>query len=457
MRYQNHPLRRPIHAILGGAMVWALWIGPLWIWPGILPGNPAWAGFDTEDPGTIQLHLPPSQPTSPPPTHGGDWRWTLGSRASLATEKDADWVDAHIWLQGRGEILIREGLYLFGQGRVLLLPRPDHRSEDQNIKAVWRPKEAYAQWDLGNVTLKVGYPILVWGKADSTAVTDIASPRDREDLIFKEVEEMRQGQWALVGEWFRDWGSLQAFASPLAGTDRLPDMDSRYARPLPGDPPVQDQAPDLGQGEAGLRLRLSQGNMEPVIMAGWFRANSPVYQGSTSIQARYPGFAMVGGAVDWVKGNFLVKAETAFKAGYPLQALDMGLGLPTFHMRRADLGDGALGVEYTSNRQTGFGLEISHRRIFSDTAGLSPDQKDRTALFATLSKSILHDTLDLEYQLYYHFRDQDICHGFKADYEFSDGLTLKGRVFLIQGGGTTTVLGPYHGEDRISLELVYNL
>ena len=379
--------------------------------------------------------------------------WTLGAKASVTTQGNPQWVDSHAWLKGRAEALTEAGWFFLAEGRVLVLPKTDHRSRDKDLALAWRPKQAYAQVEGGGLTWTAGYQILAWGEADSAAVTDIAAPRDREDLIFKEVEEMRFGQWALAGEIFQDWGSLQLFVSPWAETDRLPRFGNRYEARLPGNPRVKDQSPDFGQGEAGLRYASTRGKWEWALMGGWFRANSPVLDGGTVLHARYPGFAMAGGTATWVGGNVLVKAELAVKAGHPLQRTT-GTG---FDAREGNLADGMLGLEYTTNDQTKFTLEASHRRIFSDTAGLSLPHRDRTALFLTLGKSVWHDTLDLEYQCFYHLRDQDLCHSLKADYQISDPLTLRGRLQFIQAGEGTTPLGPFHREDRVSVELIYHL
>ncbi len=425
--------------------------------PGRLP--PAMAGFDTAGFDAAQFDtggfgtVPVPAPVLPPEPSPLTLDWTLGTKASLAMGSSLQWVDTHVWLKGRAEALTQGGWFFLAEGRVLALFKTDHRARDEDLALAWRPKQAYVQAGSGDFTWTLGYQILVWGEANSAAVTDVAAPRDQEDLMFKEVEEMRFGQWAFTGEVFKDWGALQLFASPWAETDRMPGFGNRYETVLPGNPRVEDQPPEFGQGEAGFRFSTTRGKFEWALMGGWFRANGPVLEGSTLVRARYPGFAMAGGAASWVRGNVLVKAEAAFKAGHPLQ----GMLKTGYDIGKKDLVDGMVGLEYTTNDQTKATLELSHRRIFSDTTGLVPAHRDRTALYFTLGKAVLHETLELEYQFFYHLRDRDICHGFKADYEMTDQLTLRGRLHLLQAGGTTTPLGSHDREDRVSVELVYTL
>lgn len=435
------------------------------------------SGFDTDDTGPESFDADEFEPdTGPAPespqASGAGNRlirfldqstWTLAHVFSLQTGSDPEVVNNHLYLRQVSESLLWDRYFTRLDWKARMFPKTDHRADakEKNVFLDGDLREAYVQAGFANMNLKLGSQIIVWGKADTVAVTDVASPRDNSEFIFPELEDMRFGQWAVSTQWFGETTNLFAFASPLPETDRAPKSGTHYFRPLLGDQGVDivDQCPSFGDLEAGLKLEILSGKTEFSLMGGRFFANSPVYddRGYTSDKGRvfhetYEDYTMAGAALSHVWNNLLFKAELAGKFRFPLQAVGPDNAL---RVRRFTLADTALGLEYNANDRYQIQLEIANRHLFDSPHDLARADTDRTTFYLTLTKDFFHDTLDLEYNVYCHLQDRDRYHNVRAVYDLTDAVELRFQFTLFNAGDTDGELWPYRREDRLSFEIRY--
>ncbi|WDP90824.1 MAG: hypothetical protein HUN04_14445 [Desulfobacter sp.] len=389
----------------------------------------------------------------------------LGYRAALGTGGDADLIDNHLFFRHTAESLFADSWFYRLDWRARLFPKSDHRADDQGqgMDADLHIREAYILSGHDRFSFKIGSQINVWGKADTSAVTDVLSPRDSSDFIFQKLEDSRFGQVMASADWYWDQGGLFAFIVPRPETDRLPDPGTRYYRDPVSDRNaplhINEQKPEFGDIETGFRVTHRRQKTELSLMAGRFFANAPVYEdqapagtGVRQIDRIYPAYLMAGGAGEHVWQNWLFKLEAAFKKDFPLQGIH-GPGL--LHGGDSDITDLAAGIEYNANDAWQASLEISGRHIFSDTASLALKRTDTASLYFTWSKDFYHDILNLEYNFYWHFQEYSRFHNIRLTWDISDALRLELQYTRLDIIDPQSPMWAYRDEDRAAMELRY--
>ncbi len=436
--------------------------------PGICQGQ---SRFDPDDIGEMEIpeainseEQDSEKPVSPFTRFLDQSVWTLGYRASHRTGSEPKLINNHLYLRHEMDTLISGPTvpYFFKlDWKASAYPKTDHRAEAEEEKVVLEAelREAYIQAGYERFSVKLGSQINVWGKADTMAVTDVVSPRNASEFIFFKLEDARFGQWMVSSTVYHGNTSVFGFVSPLAEVDKDPDAGTHYFRPVPGpgSQPVQirDEAPELGDMEAGLKLDHFFSKTEVSVMGGRFYANSPVYEtrSSQAVHKIYPDYTMAGTAVSHAFDSILIKFELAFKNGFPLQGTNSQGGYQSI---KSDVMDGAAGIEYNANDLYFMSLELSNRHIISDRTALVNGPKDATSLYYTLTRDFFHDTLALEYNFYYHIQEQNYFHNFQATYDFTDAFKILARYTFLNITDPSSLMWAYKDEDRAALELQYS-
>jgi hypothetical protein len=385
--------------------------------------------------------------------------WTLGYRASHTTGTDPKLINNHIYLRQQVGQLLSDTYFLKLDWKGRGYPKTDHMAgaRDRDIYLEADLREAYVQAGYDNFGIKIGNQINVWGKADTMAVTDVVSPRDASEFIFFKIEDARFGQWMVSSKVYQDNSTLFVFLNPLPGTDKMPDANTHYFRPIPGKDryTLVEDTPKFGDMEAGVKIDHFFSKTDLSLMAGRFYANSPVYEtkANTIVHETYPAYTMIGMAASHAFESFLVKFELALKKEFPLQAMDIKIGYLSIE---SDVMDGAAGIEYNANGAYFMSLELSNRHILTDTSSLVQDRRDSASLYYTLTKAIFHETLALEYNFYYHLQEQNHFHNFQATYDLTDAIEIQARYTLLRVTDTQSLMWAYKDEDRAAIELRYS-
>jgi hypothetical protein len=385
--------------------------------------------------------------------------WTLGYRASHTTGTDPKLINNHLYLRQQLGLLISDTYFLKLDWKARGYPKTDHMAEarDKDIYLEADLREGYVQAGYDNFGIKIGSQINVWGKADTMAVTDVVSPKDASEFIFFKIEDARFGQWMVSSTVYQDNSSLFVFLNPLPGTDKMPDANTHYFRPIPGKAnyTLVEDAPELGDMEAGVKIDHFFSKTEASLMAGRFYANSPVYETKeqTIVHETYPAYTMIGMAVSQAFESFLIKFEMAFKKEFPLQGMDVNGGYLSIE---SDVMDGAAGIEYNANGAYFMSLELSNRHIFTDRSSLVQNRQDSASLYYTLTKDFFYETLSLEYNFYFHLQEQNHFHNFQATYDLTDAIEIQVRYTLLRITDTQSLMWAYKDEDRAAIELRYS-
>lgn len=390
-----------------------------------------------------------------------DITFTLGYQFSHGTVGDPEIITNYGYLRQEFETLFGGNYFFRFDGKLAFIPRTDHRADARDEDPFLRPRlrELYLQAGYDDFSIKLGNQIIVWGKADTAAITDVVSPRDLSEFIFLDLEDSRFGQFTLSVDIYRGIGNAFFFITPYPDTDENPDDGTRYDRKLPGLDlfTIREVEPEFGDLEYGIRLDRDLSRTEVSLMAGRFYANSPVYHSSGEYEDTspiliedYPVYTMVGTAATYAMESILLKFELAYKNRFPLQGIDSE---NAYTRTESALLDVAAGLEYNANGRYLMTLEISNRHILGDLATLSAYDRDSTSFYYTFGKDFLNQTVEFEYVLYYHINDRNVIHDAQLTYDLTDSIEIRASYAIFNIRDEDSLLWQYREEDRITFDI----
>ena len=170
---------------------------------------------------------------------------------------------------------------------------------------------------------------------------------------------------------------------------------------------------------------------------------------------RYPQYTMIGAAVTHALESVLLKAEVAYKHRLPVQVTGSRENIGDLYcIDGADVLDMALGVDFNANDRYHLIVEISNRHIGAFNEKMALSHRNSSACYTTFTKECFNEILELEYNFYYHFQDQNRFHQFHLTYDLTDTLKIKTSLALFHMGNESSAMGSYDGEDRFTMEIL---
>ena len=393
-----------------------------------------------------------------------DSTFTLGYNFSHGTDVESEIIDNSFYLRLEYETLFSKNLFFKFDGKGRVYPKTDHRADAKNKNLILDGsiRKAFFQAGYEKFSLKVGHQINIWGKADTTAITDVVSARDNSEFIFIRLEDARLGQFMISGNVYINDITAFLFVSPLPETDKEPDTNSRYDRPLAGSNLflLKPEKPEFGDIEYGIKVDKTLSKTDFSIMAGRFFSNAALYNykgyvenSKPVIEKIYPDYAMAGAALEHAWQSCLFKLELALKNKFPVQAIDVN---SLYVLEKKDVLDSAVGIEYNANDKYQMSFELSNRYLFSDISELMPGtDKNSSAFYYTFTKDFLNQTMNFEYIFYYHIQEQNRFHHFRFTYDLTDNMEIQAGYAYFNAEDENSLMWLYRKEDRISFEIKY--
>ena len=390
--------------------------------------------------------------------------FTLGYHFSHGTDGEPKIIDNSFYLRLEYESLFFDSLFFKFDGKGNLHTKTDHRADAKNKSVFFNGsvREAFFQAGYKKFSLKIGNQINIWGKADTTTITDVVSPRDNSQFIFTRLEDARLGQLMVSSNIYINDTTASVFISPLPETDKEPDTNSRYDRPLAGSNlfSVKHDKPEFGDFEYGIKVDTSFSKTDFSVMAGRFYSNAALYDhkgyyenSKPVIEKTYPDYIMAGAALEHAWQSFLFKLELCFKNKLPLQGIDAD---NLYVFEKKDVLDSAFGIEYNANNKYQMSFELSNRYIFSDISRLLPGtDKNSSSFYTVFTKNFLNQTLNFEYIFYYHIQEQNQFHIFRLTYDLTDNAEIQAEYACFNAKDESSLMWLYRNEDRISFEIKY--
>ena len=138
----------------------------------------------------------------------------LDTYHAVRTEGKADWMASRT--RARGELKLEKG------AASLFVSLNAIYNGILNERTGLELREAYLAYAKGNLDLRVGRQIVVWGVADALRLTDCVSPFDYTEFLAQDYDDIRMPVNALRAKYTMGAVTLEAVCNPVADFFILP-------------------------------------------------------------------------------------------------------------------------------------------------------------------------------------------------------------------------------------------
>ncbi|RMF17819.1 MAG: hypothetical protein D6757_00715 [Alphaproteobacteria bacterium] len=322
-------------------------------------------------------------------------------------------------------------------------------------------RQVYMDLYLGNLDLRVGRQLIVWGRADRINPTDVISPRDFR-FLSADFQGQRFGADAISARLFLgpSW-SFQLVMLPLFERTILPQGI------LPPDlPPPKTIGPDDGFDNPQVAIKLERiGEGVDFSFSGYrgFSLAPAVTVFNGAVIQVHPEFFMGGGDFSAVKGKWGLRGEVAGtfykeRMEFPFGTAPENNIFAVVGVERRLSGDDRLLVQFLFQQLVGTGArsafpspEIRELALGND-AIFGQFHRTRTGVSLTLLGTRLDSDLRFELAGAVHFNDGDWALRPRIEWAMSDRWTVVAVADLF-GGNRNSRFGVLEQASRLFVQL----
>ena len=385
--------------------------------------------------------------------------FTLSHQAAYGLRDPEQLIINRSSLRFQWEQLLADRFFFRFDGKTaydFVYDRPDYNDNvRQRYRTVSGIREAYVQGNFGDLSIKVGKQLVVWGKADSAVVTDVMSPRDLTELVFTEVEDSRLGQQMITFDYYRGASRWSLVLNPDVKVNLLADPGHPYstlASTLIDAVPEVEPNEDSNNMEVGLRWGTTIEQWDFALMTAEVFTDNPVfdYTPPVTVEAIYPRYQMFGAGFNFGSGKFVWKGELAFKKNRLFNRTD-SLALTKYRVW-----DSAFGFDFDDNGAYNLSMEVTNQHILHWDDGISGQRRNESNLYTIISKNFWDETLTLKYTNSYQLQDDEHFHRFEYIQDVNNHVTLSLQADAFNSHKDTTLLGQLEGKHRLSARVDFD-
>ncbi|MCG8684561.1 MAG: DUF1302 domain-containing protein [Desulfobacterales bacterium] len=292
-------------------------------------------------------------------------------------------------------------------------------------------QEAYIQGSLsGNIDLKLGRQVVVWGRSDNFRVTDVLNPLDNRQPGLVDIENLRLPlSMTKLDLFFGDW-NLDLIAVHEHRYDKSPPT-GHFFNPLPGPLPHEElPSHNLENTEFGVELNGTFSGWDLSFYGARFFNDQARFVKGTPQKLTHDRLYMIGTSFSAARVNLLYIAELAHLRG-----------LHFINDEKAyNRSDFLIGIEYSGVTDTTISLDYVTRYLhdYKDVLDATPENPVRTdnAIACRITRTFCQEVLELEIfiQLNGESGQRGAMQRFTAQYDLTDNWLIKGGGLLYQPG-----------------------
>ncbi len=293
-------------------------------------------------------------------------------------------------------------------------------------------REAYLSYAKGNLDLRMGRQIIVWGVADALRVTDCVSPFDYTEFLAQDYDDIRMPVNAFRAKY--TWRSMtfEVVCIPVSDFFVLPtDTHNPWSmRPtfatLPYIIDLESGKPQkrLCNIEFGGRVCMNLSGIDLSVSAlqTWNKMPALGLFLSSDRQTllatgQYHRMTMLGGDCSLPVEQLVLRAEAACYLG-EAQGAELG-----FEVARRNAVNALVGVDWYPGNDWNVSAQYCHKCVSGNIAGLSIHRNTALAT-ARIGKEMLRNTLKLSSFAYIDVTNGGIFNRFSTSYSLNDQIEL---------------------------------
>ena len=348
----------------------------------------------------------------------------LDTYHAARTEGKADWMASRT--RARGEVKLEKG------AASLFVSMNATYNAILKDRTGLELREAYLAYAKGNLDLRVGRQIVVWGVADALRLTDCVSPCDYTEFLAQDYDDIRMPVNALRTRYTWRSVTFEAICNPVADFFILPtDRHNPWALTLPSAPlpytiDLESCKPEkrLRNMEYGGRIttNLSGIDFSLSVLRTWNKMPALSLTVSDNgksllVKGEYRRMTMLGADCSLPVGQFVLRGEAAC---YFDEAQSRGVGKDVVCRNTYNI---LAGVDWYPGDDWNFSAQYCHKYTAGSLDGLSVYRHAGLAT-ARLSKELLRNTLKLSSFAYIDVANGGVFNRISASYALNDQIEL---------------------------------
>jgi hypothetical protein len=325
-------------------------------------------------------------------------------------------------------------------------------------------REAYVDYQAEKWDLRIGRQIIVWGKADGLAITDIVSPWDFTEFLARDFDDIRLPVDALRLRLLFNNANFEFLWLPIFRPAVLPPSGTpwvlRYELPfnvkVEFDEPIEPGF-SLKNGEVGGKLSFYLPGIDFAISSFYTWDDLPTLRRTTTSQndttlvhyhPEHHRLAFVGVEFSMPYRDFVLRGEAAFYKGRYYEPENL---LSETMFKRNAL-NWMVGVDWTPGNDWMLTVQFADDFI-SDFHRAIKDDKHTMLVTLHISKKLLRQTLTLSTMGYFGINEKDCFVRSSVDYVLTDELHLLFGVDIFEGNDG--LFGQYKDNDELWIKAKY--
>ena len=326
-------------------------------------------------------------------------------------------------------------------------------------------REAYMDYQAEAWDLRVGRQIIVWGKADGLAITDVVSPWDYTEFLARDFDDIRMPVDAVRGRLLFDNINIELVWLPKFVPAILPPDGSpwAYTPKNPDEWSVDYVAPDIpaftsGNSEIGARLSIYTSAVDAAVSCfrGWedlptLHRTVDTSGGTTEIHYYPEHHRLMFVGIEFSKplGNFVIRGEAAFYMDKYFEPADQ-LSVEIFQRNALH---GMIGSDWSPGNDWAITAQLADAFILNYGNAIKNDEH---TILGTMrvSKKLLRQTLELSVMSYFGINGKDGFIRSQAGYAVTDEFQVIGGVDVFYG--EDGMLGQYDHNDEFWMKAKYS-
>ena len=348
----------------------------------------------------------------------------LDTYHALRTTENTDWMASRT--RARGEVRLEKG------ATALFVSLNAIYNGILKERTGIELREAYLSYTKGNLDLRVGRQIVIWGVADALRLTDCVSPIDYTEFLAQDYDDIRMPVNGLRAKYTLGAITAEAVFNPVTNFAVIPtDLRNPWAMRFPYT--SLPYSIDLESGKPEKRLKnMEYGGRITVNLSGvdfsvsalrtWnklpaLRMGMTTDGKSLHIDARYHRMTMLGADCSLPIGQFVIRAEVA---KYINEAQNATMGCEVECRNALNT---LIGIDWYPGNDWNASLQYCHKYTSGNLERL-PIYRHAGIATARLAKELLQNTLKLSTFAYVDVTNGGIFNRFSASYSLNDQIEL---------------------------------
>ena len=346
-----------------------------------------------------------------------------------------------------------------------------------NEDPIFGIREAYLDIFFDSMDFRIGKQQIIWGKADGVFITDIVSPKNLDEFLLPDFDEIRIGTTSLKADYYLGNSAFELVWIPAFTSTKLAEAPSIWAR-TPDFPQsvevVNDYSqkaiePSLENSEAFFKFSGVSSLIDYELMAGYAWDDDPTMYitpefgfvnggpalTKVTLAPQHNRLSILGASTSADIMGYVIRTEAAYYSGKDFSAIN-ATSLP-FDIKEKDYLHYLVGTDFSIG-ETKLSAQFIQEYILDYDEAIVQEEFSNMATFLA-TRSFINETLTLQLFTYYDIINEDALIRPTISYDLSDGFEIQGGANIFTAGinnDYTSYFGYFDDNDMVYLKLKYS-